>query len=70
MYKKFLAIDQYGQEVFIDKNPRKELLKHHGVQHADKMYRDDENGKAIHVGYIVAGHWYDVLKITQFKGEK
>jgi len=67
MYKKFIAIDQYGNKVFVD-NPRKDLLKRHGVnKHAEKIYRDGKKGEAIHVGYIIAGHWYEVLKISPFK---
>jgi len=67
MYKKFIAIDQYGNKIFIDKHPRKELAEYHGVQHIDKMYQDGKDGKAIHVGYVVSGHWYDVLAISPFK---
>ncbi len=69
MYKKYIAIDQYGNKVFISEHPRKELTDFHRVQHAEKIYRDGENGKAIHVGYIVAGHWYEVLKLSPFKKE-
>ncbi len=64
MYKKFIAIDQYGDTKFIEKHPRKELTEYFGVQHADKMYRDGENGEAVHIGYIVAGHWYEVMKLA------
>lgn len=64
MYKKFIAIDQYGHSVFIKDHPRKELTERHGVQHADKMYRDGKDGQAKHVGYIVSGHWYEVLKLS------
>jgi hypothetical protein len=61
MYKKFIAIDQYGNKEFIESHPRKELCELHGVKHADKIYRGPD---ARHVGYVVAGHWYEVLKIT------
>ena len=67
LYKKYIAIDQYGNKIFLDKHPRKELLEHHGVQHAEKIYRDDENGDAVHVGYIIEGHWWEILKISPFK---
>jgi hypothetical protein len=60
MYRKYLAIDQYGEKHFLESHPRKELMELHGVKHADKIYRDPG---ARHVGYVVAGHWYEVLKI-------
>lgn len=66
MYKKFVAVDQYGNTKFIKNHPRKELTELHGVKHADKMYRDTDNGVKT-VGYIVAGHWYEVLRISPFK---
>jgi hypothetical protein len=61
MYKKFVAVDQYGDTLFLKSHPRKELTEHHAVKHADKIYRDPD---ARHVGYIVAGHWYEVLRIS------
>jgi hypothetical protein len=64
MYKKFIAIDQYGDVKFIEKYPRKELTEYFGVKHADKMYCDPD---ARHIGYIVAGHWYEVMKISPMK---
>lgn len=63
-YKKFIAIDQYGNKHFISKSPRKELMELEGTTHADKIYRDNEEGKAVHVGYIVRGHWYEVLRLS------
>ena len=64
MYKKFIAVDQYGQTKFIAEHPRKELCDYFGVKHADKMYRDGKNGEAVHVGYIVAGHWFEVMRLS------
>jgi len=63
MYKNFLAIDQYGNKHFVN-HPRKELTELHGIKHADKMYRDGKNGEAQHVGYIVSGHWYEVMRLS------
>jgi hypothetical protein len=64
MYKKYIAIDQYGNTRFIDEHPRKELTQYHGVKHADKMYRDPD---ARHVGYLVSGHWYEVIKLSHLE---
>ena len=69
MYKKFVAIDQYGNTKFLEKSPRKELCEHMGVKHADKIYRDDENGQAVHVGYVVAGRWFTVLRVSPLNGK-
>jgi len=66
MYKKFIAIDQYGNKVFVN-HPRKELAELHGVQHVEKVYRHGKNGVAIHIGYVVSGHWYEVLSLNPFK---
>jgi hypothetical protein len=63
MYKKFIAIDQYGNTKFLDKHPRKELTEYFGVKHAEKIYRDTDEGVK-HVGYIVAGHWYQVMRLS------
>lgn len=63
MYKKFVAVDQYGNTHFVN-NPRKDLCEIEGTKHAEKMFRDGKNGEAAHVGYVVAGHWYEVMKIS------
>ena len=62
MYKKFLAVDQYGNKHFVD-HPRKELTALHGVTHAEKMYRTIGN-EDYHVGYVVSGHWYEVMRLS------
>jgi hypothetical protein len=74
MYKKYVAIDQYGNTHFVD-NPRRELCELNGVKHVQKMYRDgpttaNGNNAGIHVGYIVAGHWYEVLRLSPLHEEE
>lgn len=66
---KYLAIDQYGNQVKIKKHIRKELLDHWGMQHAEKMYIDDNEGNTYHIGYIVNGHWYTILQVCQWEGK-
>ena len=68
-YKNFVAVDQYGSTHFIN-NPRKDLCELNGVKHIRKMYRDGKNGEAIHVGYIVAGHWYEVMRLSPLHEEE
>jgi hypothetical protein len=63
MYKKYVAVNQYGNTKFVD-HPRKDLTESAGVKHADKMYRDGKNGEAVHVGYVVSGYWWEVMKIN------
>ena len=63
MYKEFLAVDQYGNKHFLTSHPRKELCALHGVKSAKRMYRTLD-GKDYHVGWIVAGHWYEVMRLS------
>lgn len=65
----FLAINQWGDKVLLRQYPRKELMKMHGVQHADKMYVDDRDGKSHHIGYVVSGSWYTVYKLSDLHEE-
>lgn len=60
----YIAFDQYGQHVWIVKHPRKELMQHVGVQSAQKMYVDDKDGGSHHIGYVVGGRWFDVLRVA------
>lgn len=61
----FLASDQYGNQVWIKKHPRKELLDHCCRQHAEKMYID----VGIHIGYVIAQRWFIVYRISSFKSQ-
>jgi hypothetical protein len=60
---KYMAIDQYGDKVLIEKHPRKELLEHTGYSSASKMYIDDKDGNTFHTGYVVGPQWFDVWGI-------
>lgn len=65
----YLALDQYGDTLLLEtKHPRKELLEYHSTSRADKIYRDTEDGEPQHVGYIVAGRWYTLYKLTPLNG--
>ena len=66
MYKKYIAIDQDGNTRFVN-NPRKDLLDYHGRKHADKIYCDIKGGGMQHIGYIVSGHWYEVMRLSPMK---
>lgn len=57
---KYVAFDQFGSHFFIKRHPRKELLEYFGRKHADRMYI----GEGKHIGYIIAGHWLDVLRLS------
>jgi len=60
-FRKFLAIDQYGQTVrFNAKRPRAGLLEELHATHATKIYRDRSN----HVGYKVGSRWFNVYELT------
>ncbi len=63
----FLAIDERGQYYKIGNNsPRKWLLDYFGRQHADKMCIDKGKGYK-HIGYVIAGHWLTIYRISEWK---
>lgn len=64
---KFLAEDQYGQQVWIKDHPRKELCEHVGTTHAEKMYIDDNDGNSHHIGYVVGRRWFSIFKVAAWK---
>ena len=64
MVHKFIAQNQYGDTVFIKRFPRKELLEHTGYASAQKMYLDTTSGKSVHIGYVIGGMWWDVMKVA------
>lgn len=57
----FIAVDQYGNKVWIDKYPRKELIEHVGGGAVSKMYVDNKDGNTYHIGYVVSNYWFTVL---------
>jgi hypothetical protein len=62
---KFVAFDQYGQVYKLKTtHPRKELMELLGASSAQKMYRDTKSGESYHAGYIIRGHWIEVLATT------
>ena len=65
----YMATDQHGNtyHMYNEKSPRKWLLHHFGRKNAQKMYVDGKDGKAIHTGYIIAGHWLSVFQVFGFK---
>ena len=63
----FIATDQYGQDYHGLKHPRKDLLNRLGRQHASKMYRNTNDGRVRHVGYIIAGLWLEVRAVHVWK---
>ena len=57
----YMARDQYGQTYHLGQcAPRKALLEHFGRKHARRMFVDRTDGKAHHIGWIIAGHWLTV----------
>lgn len=65
--KLFMAIDQHGRTEHGLRHPRKDLLARYGVQHADKLYEDDQNGRSWHIGYIISGHWFSVYEVRPLR---
>lgn len=65
-----MAIDQYGHtEHNLGPNPRQELLRRYDRTSAQKVYVDKTDGSARHIGWIVAGHWFTVYRVTPMENE-
>jgi hypothetical protein len=64
----YMAIGSYGTKLHNLKHPRKDILERMGKTHASKMYIDDKDGNAKHVGYIVGGEWFTVYEIHEWNG--
>lgn len=60
----YIAIDQYGQTFRIKQHPRKELCEQLGSSHADIMYQDKKDGSTVKTGYVIAGLWLSIFKLT------
>jgi hypothetical protein len=58
----YIAINQLGEIVWIEKFPRKELAERFSGK-IRKMYIDDKEGNACHIGYVVGNLWFDVFRI-------
>lgn len=77
METKYMAIDQHGQtEHNLGEHPRKTLMERYNVKSAQKMYIDlplDKAGdrpdtfETVHVGWIVAGHWFTVYEVKRME---
>lgn len=64
MSKQHMAVDQYGNTYHaLGAHPRKELMKRLGRKRASRMYQD-RNGKALHVGWVIGGHWLKVFEVS------
>jgi hypothetical protein len=69
----YLARGNNGTEWHLtntDKSPRQQLLEKMCSSHADKMYVDDKEGNAKHVGYIVRGEWFTIYEVHEWTGDK
>lgn len=63
-----MARDNYGQTYHnIGPHPRKWLLDHFGRKSARRVYIDRRDGTARHVGYVIAGRWFHIYKVSAWK---
>lgn len=68
--KRVIGVDQYGQHYTdLGRFPRKALLEQLYSSNAQKMYIDDKDGEARHIGYIIAGLWISLYFIEEWKKE-
>ena len=64
-----MAIDQYGQTYHIGKHPpRKWVLDYFGRRHAERMFVDRRDGTPRHAGYVIAGDWLNIYRVSEWKG--
>lgn len=66
----YLAIGNHGTRHWLNDtaHPRKALLHACGASNAHKIYTEHIDGKQVkHVGYVVLGEWFDILKVEDFK---
>ena len=63
-----MGIDQYGQHYDGLVHPRKDLMSRLGNSHVDKMYVDTKDGKARHVGYVIARLWITLYTVSAWEG--
>lgn len=66
--KCYMGVDQYGNTYHNLKCPRRDLLNKLGYKHADKMYQDTNDGKVMHVGYVIGRHWISVYEVKHWEG--
>ena len=64
MTARYMAIDQHGATQHGLEYPRRDLLRRHQRQHAERIYVDKPGGRSVCIGWIVAGHWYTVYKVA------
>ena len=65
--KVFMGLDQYGQTYHDLKHPRKDLMEYLGNSHAQKMYRDKEDGSYVHTGYVIGGLWITLYEVKPYE---
>ena len=69
----YMAVGSYGTTYHLTdakKHPRGQLLAKCDRKHASKMYIDTTSGDVRHVGYIVAGEWFNVYEVHSWDGDK
>jgi hypothetical protein len=64
-----MAIDQHGNTYHdLGPRPRKALLERFGRKSAKRMYVDTKTREAVHIGWIIAGHWLEVYRVERIGG--
>ena len=63
----YMAVDQHGRTFHGLVNPRKELCERLAKSHAERMYREGEDGKVYHVGYFIGGLWLTLYKVEPYR---
>ena len=68
--KNHMAVDQYGHTYHnLGPQPRKELLARLGRKRASKMFVDNDEGKSLHIGWIINRFWLTVFEVKRIDRE-
>lgn len=65
--KLYMAIDQYGTTYHGLRNPRKDLLEKLAAANCKKVYKENERGDIVHVGYYISGLWLTLYEVIPFE---
>ena len=66
-HRRFMAIDQYGNTHHGLEYPRRDLLRILGRKHVSKMYIDKNDGRTMHIGYVIGGLWLTVYEVKRME---
>ncbi len=67
----YMAVSNRGTTYHLidaKKHPRGQLLAKCYRKHAAKMYCDTKAGEEKHIGYVIAGEWFNIYEVHSWEG--